>query len=286
MTTVRAFAPAKINLTLHVTSRRADGYHELDSLVVFAHDVGDWIEVQPAPDLSLSLTGPMTAGVPQGEENLVLKAARLLKSLRDVDAGASIQLEKLLPNGAGIGGGSADAAAAVKALAEMWGVPPLAAEEALPLGADLPVCLAGPASQRMSGIGETLAATPPLPELWLTLVNPGDQIPTAEVFGRMGVSADSFGAAMSPMSMGGEADEFLNWLGQQRNDLAKPTGELSDAIRVALTSLKQAGAPVSGMSGSGSTCWGAHKSRQDAQLVAEKLADQFPGWWIRTTRVR
>ena len=179
-------APAKINLTLHVSGKRADGYHLLDSLVVFA-GVGDTISVAPADTISLSVTGPFASSLANEPDNLVLRAARLLAATHNVSAGAAITLEKNLPVASGIGGGSADAAATLKACQCLWYVDPNTIGDAglaAKLGADVPVCLHGvPAF--MSGIGEVIAPAPPLPPAWLVLVNPGLPLATKAVFGAL-----------------------------------------------------------------------------------------------------
>ena len=176
-------APAKINLYFHVTGQRADGFHLLDSLVAFA-DIGDTVAVAPAPDLRVSVHGPLAGQVPPGPENLALRAARGLADVFDVRAGAAITLTKRLPAAAGIGGGSADAAATLRALAALWNVGSddgALAGLAVRLGADVPVCLAGRASF-VGGIGEALMAAPALPPAWLVLANPGATLATGAVF--------------------------------------------------------------------------------------------------------
>ena len=176
-------APAKVNLYLHVTGRRADGYHLLDSLVVFA-GIGDVLEAAPSDTLSLHVEGRFAAGLADEPDNLVLRAARALAAAAGVPARARLVLQKNLPVASGIGGGSADAAAALRLLSRLWDLRPAPSEMArlaLALGADVPVCLAGRAS-RMSGIGEQLAAAPRLPICGIVLVNPGVAVATADVF--------------------------------------------------------------------------------------------------------
>jgi 4-diphosphocytidyl-2-C-methyl-D-erythritol kinase len=173
---VRYFAPAKVNLALHVTGRREDGYHLLDSLVVFA-GVGDWLEIREAPELRLAVTGPRSGGVPTDRSNLVWRAAEAF----GIDAGAAIALEKHLPHAGGIGGGSADAGAALRGLVELWDVAPPGLDALLAIGADTPVCAAC-APARMRGIGDILDPVPPIPPLWLVLANPGVEVPTGPVF--------------------------------------------------------------------------------------------------------
>ncbi len=172
---IEAFAPAKINLTLHVTARRADGYHLLDSLVAFA-DIGDRVTVAPADDVTLHITGPFASDLTAGPDNLVLRAAALFASGK----GARITLDKHLPVASGIGGGSADAAATLVALAQLWDRP--VPRNAVSLGADVPACLDGRAL-RLTGVGERLEPlSHPLPAASLVLVNPGVAVPTPAVF--------------------------------------------------------------------------------------------------------
>ena len=170
----KAFARAKINLALHVTGRRTDGYHLLDSLVAFA-DVGDHIIAEPAPTLSLHLTGPKSAGL-SDTENLVLRAARALHP----SLGAKLTLDKHLPVASGIGGGSADAAATLHALSDLWSLPLPSGDALLGLGADVPICLSG-RSARMQGIGEHITPVT-LPKVWVVLANPGVAVSTPQVF--------------------------------------------------------------------------------------------------------
>ena len=174
---LRFAARAKINLYLHVTGRRADGYHLLDSLVCFA-ELGDELALEPAPELRLSLEGPFGTAL-TGSDNLVLAAARLM----DPTKGAALRLVKQLPVASGIGGGSSDAAAALVGLARLWQCPLPATERLLALGADLPVCLA-PGPCFVGGIGENLEPAPPLPRFYMLLANPRRPLPTAEVFRR------------------------------------------------------------------------------------------------------
>ena len=176
-------APAKVNLYLHLTGRRDDGYHLLDSLVVFA-GIGDTLSAAPAETLSLQVAGPFAAGLAGEPDNLVLRAARALAAEAGVTAGAHLVLDKHLPVASGIGGGSADAAAALRLLCRLWRLAPqpaALARLAAGLGADVPVCLAGRAA-RMGGIGERLGPAPVLPACGIVLVNPGIQVATAEVF--------------------------------------------------------------------------------------------------------
>ena len=179
-----AFAPAKVNLYLHLIGRRPDGYHLLDSLIAFA-DIGDRITAEPATTLSLEITGPEATGLANlGQDNLVLRAARLLADHTGTDRGAALFLEKNLPVAAGIGGGSSDAAAVLRLLAALWQLS--IDEEALAglgarLGADLPACVYGRAAW-LGGVGERIEPAPELPETGILLANPRKELPTAAVF--------------------------------------------------------------------------------------------------------
>lgn len=278
---IEAFAPAKVNLALHVTGRRGDGYHLLDSVVIFA-DVGDRLCFEPAADLSLSVGGPFAAGVPVDGANLVLRAAALMAK---PGRGARITLDKHLPHGGGIGGGSSDAAAALTALARLWDRPLPGAEAILPLGADLPVCLAAPAPQRMQGIGEMLAPLPPLPEAHLVLANPGVAVPTGEVFARLAATAGTGNPGLTPLPEPLDFDSLAGWLARQRNDLEAPAMALAPAIRAALQAFgRQPECRLARMSGSGSTVFGLFAGAEDAAAAAARIAAAEPGWWVRAAR--
>ena len=285
MTTVKVFAPAKINLTLHVTGVRDDGYHLLDSLVVFARDVGDWITASPCEQLELSVTGPAKDGVPTDDNNLVLKAARELRTLRGVTDGAMISLEKHLPNGGGIGGGSSDAAAAVRALAQLWSVKPLNTHEALSIGADLPVCLNAPTPMHMHGIGELLDDIPPLPPVWLVLVNPGVHIPTGDVFRLHDVRYKPGPPPMEGMPSHWDFEDFHVFLLGKGNDLTKCAAELTDKVQLSLQALRKNGCKDADMSGSGSTCWGLFETEDAAKAAVKVIANEQSDWWVRSTRI-
>ncbi len=267
---VEVFAPAKINLCLHVTGRRTDGYHLLDSLVAFA-GVGDRIIVEPDPGLTLTVTGPQAAGLTAGPDNLVLRAARAFGAGLP---GARITLDKHLPTASGIGGGSADAAAALKALAALWSRPLPSPEAVLALGADVPVCLAGRA-RRMTGAGETLSEVPPLPPAWIALANPGVAVSTPDVFARLD-RRDNPPLPAVPSFTGAAA--LATWLQRQRNDLEPAALGLAPAIAEALAALSaQPGVLIARMSGSGATCFALFAAETPARAAARALAR--PGWW-------
>lgn len=284
MTKVEIRAPAKVNLTLHVTGQNEDGYHTLDSLVVFA-DVYDTITATIAPDLRLSIDGPNSHGIPTDDSNIVLKAAETLRRSRNVIQGAAITLNKALPHAAGLGSGSSDAAAALNALADLWNVVPLDqdAPEVLRLGADVPVCLAAPTPMRMSGIGETLVAAPTLPDCALVLVNPGDTVPTNEVFQSLTTKENP---PMGEIPVGMDIDSFAAWLGTQRNDLLPPARRIAPGIDAALDRLNaMPKVRWAGLSGSGATCIGLVENMADARQVARVMQVAEMSWWVAPAQV-
>jgi 4-diphosphocytidyl-2-C-methyl-D-erythritol kinase len=273
------FAPAKINLYLHVTGRRSDGYHLLDSLVAFA-GIGDTVTVEPARALSLCVEGPFATDVPAGAGNLVLQAAAGLARITGITAGAAIRLHKRLPVASGIGGGSADAAATLRALAALWEVPLDTAEMAglaLELGADVPVCLGGGATF-VGGIGEDLVPAPRLPPAWLVLANPGVALSTPAVFaaraGEFSTPARFAGAAT-------DAHDLASLLAERGNDLAAPARALAPAVGATLDALQaEDGALLARMSGSGATCFALFAEEEKAAAAAARLAAAHPAWWL------
>ena len=275
----KSLAPAKINLTLHVTGQRDDGYHLLDSLVVFT-DAGDQITAKSANDMALIVTGPFAEGVPTDDSNLILRAAHLLRRKRGVIQGVHITVEKNLPHAAGIGGGSADAAATLKLLAELWQVEPLpaTAPEVLTLGADVPVCLAGPGPTRMTGIGEGLAPQPQIPDCALVLVNPRVAVSTQAAFRGLASKTNPGMDALPEMP---DFKAFAAWLAAQRNDLQAPSMALAPEVATAIDKLKRIPAVAhAGMSGSGATCFGLVRNMADARHVARVIQVAEMSWWV------
>ena len=281
---LREFAPAKINLALHVTGRRDDGYHLLDSLVVFA-DAGDWLHAAPGEGLTLTLMGPRADGVPV-DGNLVLRAAAALCGAAGrPDLGASLTLEKHLPAAAGIGGGSSDAAAALRALDRLWGLG-LSTDDlraiGYKLGADVPVCLAA-ASARIQGIGERITLLPGLPKAHLVLANPGRVVATAAVFA--GLSERRNPALPQPPERWNGVEHLVDYLSGCRNDLAPPAIAAEPVIGEVLAALTAARACLlARMSGSGATCFGLFASGENAATAATILAGQHPHWWVTAAR--
>ncbi len=260
-------APAKLNLALHVTGRRPDGYHLLDSLVAFAR-AGDVVALEPGP-LSLRIDGPFAAGLGD-DDNLCLRAARL------AGADAAIRLTKNLPVASGIGGGSADAAAVLRGLARMGHPQPPNPER---LGADVPVCQAsGPA--RMQGVGEIITPLPPLPAVSVVLVNPGIALSTPQVFAAL-TRRDNPGLPAIP-AFAGLAD-LTAWLAGTRNDLEPAALSIAPVIAQVLDALRATGAAFARMSGSGATCFGLHDSADRARIAATALKQH--GWWTVATEL-
>jgi 4-diphosphocytidyl-2-C-methyl-D-erythritol kinase len=274
-----AFAPAKLNLSLHVTGRRADGYHLLDSLVAFA-DVGDHIRAERAGRLSLTITGPQGAGLSAGEDNLVLRAARLMPG-----APARITLHKVLPVASGIGGGSADAAATLRALAGLSGLPLPSPQAVLGLGADVPVCLHGRAC-RMTGVGESvLPLAHPLPQVAVVLVNPGVALATPAVFQALERRDNP---PMPPaLAALGDLPSLVAFLRQTRNDLEPAAIRLAPVIaRVHAALAAQPGCVLARMSGSGATCFGLFETRDRSEAASKALQRAEPGWWVASATLR
>jgi 4-diphosphocytidyl-2-C-methyl-D-erythritol kinase len=272
-------APAKINLCLHVTGRRPDGYHLLDSLVVFA-GVGDRVTLRAGQGLALAITGPEAAGLAPSDDNLVLRAARAM-GVSD----AAVALWKALPVASGIGGGSADAAATLRALVRLTGLPLPDPKAVLRLGADLPVCLAGRPA-RMRGIGEDLTFLPVLPTLWVVLVNPRIPVATPQVFAALTARENPPLPDLAPGALQSAA-AFASWLGgATRNDLAAPAYAITPmlaGVQSALGATK--GCLLARMSGSGATHFGLFQTAAAAKAAEQKMRAAAPGWWTAAAPV-
>jgi 4-diphosphocytidyl-2-C-methyl-D-erythritol kinase len=280
-------APAKVNLTLHVVGRRADGYHDIESLVVFARE-GDALSFAPGGALGLEVEGPTAAHSGDLADNLVLKAARALAERVDGLRVGHFVLSKRLPVAAGLGGGSADAAAALRLLARANHLPlddPRLKEAARVTGADIPVCL-DPRPRWMRGVGEMLSEPVDLPRLPAVLVNPRVAVPTKNVFAALDLKAgQSLGTAsqLQPLAAQPRA-ALLAALAQRRNDLEAPAVSLQPVIAEVLSSLRAlAGCDLARMSGSGATCFGLFATSRAATAGAQALRAQHPAWWIRAT---
>ena len=280
---------AKVNLTLRVVGRRVDGYHDLESVVAFA-DCADRVTLTPGPELSLKLMGPLGKACGEASDNLVLKAAQLLAdSIPGLKAG-SFELEKVLPVAAGIGGGSADAAAALRLLARLNNLPlddERLLEVAIATGADVPVCLASQACD-MTGVGEKLMPLVP-PKMPSVLVNPRVPVGTREVFEALGLrhgelligAADVMIQASSWPEHGGSLEEWVEALAAGSNDLEAPATRIQPLIGEVIAALNASnGAWLARMSGSGATCFAIYENTAEAQRAASKIQLDHPTWWV------
>lgn len=270
-------APAKINLFLHITGRREDGYHTLQSLMVFS-DVGDDLEFLAQDEFAVEVTGPFAADLSMPKDNLIYKAARLLSEEYRARPYGRIVLTKNLPVASGIGGGSADAAAAIKGLVKLWklpGEPARLQKIALQLGADVPACLEGGAVWA-EGIGEKLTAMPDMPPLHLVLVNPLIATPTLAVFKNF---CGNFSPPLEKRSL------KMDDLEQCRNDLMAAAINVTPQIKEVLALLGGTeNCLFHRLSGSGATCFGVYRDKTAAQAAAAVLRARHPAWWIQAAR--
>jgi 4-diphosphocytidyl-2-C-methyl-D-erythritol kinase len=279
-------APAKINLTLHVLGRRADGYHELESLVAFA-GTGDDLRLEPGPRLGLRASGPTASLAGSDADNLVLKAARLLADRVEGLQIGTFHLTKRLPVAAGIGGGSSDAAAALRLLARLNGLPlshPALREAARLTGADVPVCL-DLRARMMRGAGEDLEAPLNLPPLFAVLVNPRVPVETPAVFKALGLQPGQTLAGAEHPSV--ERCALIDTLNAARNDLEPPALHIQPLIGEALGLLRQTrGCRLARMSGSGATVFGLYDDCEAAAAAAKAVRRARPDWWVKATSLR
>jgi 4-diphosphocytidyl-2-C-methyl-D-erythritol kinase len=269
------FAPAKVNLYLRVTGRRPDGYHLLDSLAVFA-GAGDEVAATPSDALTLDVTGPEAGALSAEPDNLVLRAARALAEAAGVAPRAALTLTKRLPVASGIGGGSADAAAALRVLDALWGTrlgPARLREVAAGLGADVPVCVES-RPMRMEGIGEVLSAPPPLPRFGLLLANPRLALATPAVFR---ARSGGFSPPAEMPARFADASDLAAWLRPLGNDLEAAAVSLCSPVAEVLAAIAaQPGCLLARMSGSGATCFGVFATGAEAATAAAGLP---AAWW-------
>ena len=281
---------AKVNLTLRVVGRRVDGYHDLESVVAFA-DCADSLSLTPGAALNLNTTGPLAQACGEVSDNLVFKAAQLLSErVPDLKLG-NFTLDKVLPVAAGIGGGSADAAAALRLLAQANGLElddPRLIEVARLTGADVPVCLASNACV-MTGVGENLLPLS-LPKMPCVLVNPRIPVATADVFKALGLrngqllvsATDVFRGTAWPEA-GASLEDWVEALAAESNDLEAPATRIQPVIGEVLAALSASnGAWLARMSGSGATCFAIYENTADAQRAAQKIQIDHPGWWVHS----
>ena len=279
-------APAKVNLTLHIVGRRADGWHELESLVVFTR-AGDTLSLTPAAAASLTVAGPTATAAGAGGDNLVMRATRALASRVDGLRVGAFHLEKRLPVAAGIGGGSSDAAAALRLLARLNGLVAddtrlLAAAEAT--GADVPVCLAARA-RVMAGVGEHLGPVLTLPPLPALVINPGTPLETKAVFARMNLQTGWANVASAHPSIrdGMARDTLFASLRRGRNDMEDAACSLAPVVSDVLAVVAAApGCKLARMSGSGSTCFGLFTTCRAAGAARNAILRAHPSWWVKT----
>ncbi|GGA77079.1 4-diphosphocytidyl-2-C-methyl-D-erythritol kinase [Brucella endophytica] len=288
-TTISLLAPAKINLALHVTGRRDDGYHLLESLVAFAA-YGDMIEVAPSPEDRFTVSGPYAQSVPLNAGNLVLKARDALKDRFPArQTPVAIHLTKNLPIASGIGGGSSDAAATLAALNRLWNLGldlPALCGIGLTLGADLPMCLHGQqigAPLVARGIGEALTPLPRFPRLPIVLVNDGTGISTPNVF--QALTRRNNPPLPTPPDFS-NIEAFCDYVRQTRNDLYPAALAVSPALGDVLDLLRETGASFAQMSGSGATCFGIFPDKAAAERAAVLVKERNPEWFVIATQTR
>ena len=274
---LQALSRVKVNLYLHIIGKRADGYHNLDSLVAFP-EIGDKILVSPSNSINLKITGKSKKELNK-KENLILKAIKLLKNRK---MGADIHLVKDTPISAGLGGGSSNAAVTLKLLSKLWNVPLPPINELVLLGADIPVCMDW-RLQRMQGIGEKNSFVASPDSLWIVLLNNGDRVPTSTVF--QGLAQNEFSGLVNVPRLN-EKNILIKFLKSTRNDLEKSAIKNYPAINDLINSLNlTSGCLVARMSGSGSTCFGLYEKKHEAEKAKKHLFNKFPNAWIKVAKI-
>ncbi|MBR1145457.1 4-(cytidine 5'-diphospho)-2-C-methyl-D-erythritol kinase [Bradyrhizobium sp. AUGA SZCCT0431] len=279
---------AKVNLTLRVVGRRTDGFHDLESVVAFA-DCADRLTLTPGSDLTLQMSGPLAQACGETSDNLVLKATRLLAERVPGLKSGSFTLDKVLPVAAGIGGGSADAAAALRLLAKLNGLSlddERLREVALATGADVPVCLASRACD-MTGVGDTLTPLS-LPIMPCVMINPCVPVPTKDVFKALGLRSGELLVGVTDVfrgidwpEAGASVEDWVEVLAASANDLEAPAMRIQPVIGDVIAALNATnGAWLARMSGSGATCFAIYENTADAGRAAEKIRREHPGWWV------
>lgn len=274
---LQALSRVKVNLYLHIIGKRADGYHNLDSLVAFP-EIGDEILVSPSNSINLKITGKSKKELNE-KENLILKAIKLLKNRK---MGADIHLIKDTPISAGLGGGSSNAAVTLKLLSKLWNVPLPPINELVLLGADIPVCMDW-RLQRMQGIGEKNSFVVSPDSLWIVLLNNGDRVPTSTVF--QSVTQNEFSGLVNVPRLN-EKNILIKFLKSTGNDLEKAAIKNYPAINELINSLNStSGCLVARMSGSGSTCFGLYEKKDEAEKAKKHLLNKFPNAWIKVAKI-
>jgi 4-diphosphocytidyl-2-C-methyl-D-erythritol kinase len=278
------FAPAKINLYLHVTAKRNDGYHLIESLVAFVN-CGDQISVVPSGELKLTIEGQFSGDLSPNSDNLAIKAALMLAKFAGIKATGDITLTKNLPVASGIGGGSADAAATLCALIELWNISISTRNLfalAEKLGADVPVCLKGVPSI-ITGIGDEIIPAPKLPKLWLVLVNPNISVSTANVFSK---HQEKFSLTQPFTAKSQSVEKLANVLSNYRNDLTTAAKLVAPIIKEVLEVAEATeNQLLTRLSGSGATCFSLFKTKNAADTAVKQLLTKHPLWWIKAASI-
>ena len=274
---LQALSRVKVNLYLHIIGKRADGYHNLDSLVAFP-EIGDEILVSPSNSINLKITGKSKKELNE-KENLILKAIKLLKNRK---MGADIHLIKETPISAGLGGGSSNAAVTLKLLSKLWNVPLPPINELVLLGADIPVCMDW-RLQRMQGIGEKNSFVVSPDSLWIVLLNNGDRVPTSTVF--QSVTQNEFSGLVNVPRLN-EKNILIKFLKSTGNDLERAAIKNFPIIDDLINSLNlTSGCLIARMSGSGSTCFGLYEKKDEAEKAKKHLLNKFPNAWIKVAKI-
>ena len=275
---IKVTAHAKVNLTLHVVGQRANGYHELQSLVCLT-EFGDQIHLSPAADFSFQVIGPNASGIPVDESNLVVQAAKFMAQKHSKSLDCQIILEKNLPMASGIGGGSSDAAAVMRALSQYFSVPLPNVDELMALGADIPVCM-NKGLTLMQGAGEDVTQLCAAPNWGVVLVNPNVGVSTPAVFNALNSKRNL------PMQDVAENCVDIAWLGDQRNDLEPPAMAMVPEVGAVVDAISAAPhCQMARMSGSGATCFGVFADIKHANAAAERLQRAHPDWWVVSTKI-
>lgn len=283
---VHCDAPAKINLALHVTGQRDDGYHDLETLAVFC-EAGDRISAEenpavPGGEIDVTATGRFGADLPVGADNIVVKAAQaLLATLPERACGLSITIEKNLPLASGMGGGSADAAATLLAVSHLCGIrdPGQLTDLAETIGSDVPMCLYSRALIAR-GRGEAITPLDDFPKFSILLVNPGTGVSTPRVFNALQQKSNP---PLATLPATRDCEALSDWLAGQRNDLELPAISLVPIISEVLDDIGNSGALLTRMSGSGATCFGLYSDFQQAETAALQIRQNHPDWWVQAT---
>ncbi len=284
MNSFTELAPAKLNLFLHIKGKRANGYHLLDSLLAFT-EFGDRIAFHPDTELTLEVTGPFADALQDTDlkDNLAMKAAQSLKRHLDYPGGARMILDKHIPVGGGLGGGSADAAAVLRGLVRLWNIrvdPGALKSIALLLGSDVPACLAMQPAV-IGGVGERVKPLPVSAEAWVVLVNPGSSLSTAEVYEKFSGQFQRKNVMVPALH---SFDNLIRTIEPAHNALEEPALALEPEIRRILAALRgEQGCALARMSGSGTTCFGLFANPSEAKQAEKNIVRANPGWWAKTT---